>query len=49
LFDDDKKAIGVEYQSNPKFCKSPMENKCARHLKLIADIHSSAQPRIHDG
>ena len=32
LFDDNKKAVGVEYQSNPKFRKSPMQDTdCARH------------------
>ena len=32
LFDDNKKAVGVEYQSNPKFRKNPMQNiDCARH------------------
>jgi alcohol oxidase len=27
LFDENKKAVGVEYQSNPKFCKRPLETK----------------------
>jgi alcohol oxidase len=48
LFDDNKKAVGVEFQSNPKFRRYPMEiDECARHM--ITDVHPSAEPRVHDG
>jgi hypothetical protein len=51
LFDDDKKAVGVEYQSNPKFRKCP-DGKFLTVLdiwRLIAHLPPSAEPRIHDG